>query len=120
MILYRTWTVAATPAFDRPIVFTRALPTGVSEALGHGGLCVEVRVRPDLRIVVLLAHCLRAGLTGRYARDRVIWDQAPSAEFPATAHAIIAADVCDALHLFRRGFIDPHRWTSHPAALAQL
>jgi hypothetical protein len=111
--------VQSKPLLNASIGFTRRLPTGLAAA-SSSGLAVEVLVRPDLRVVVLLVNSVRVGLTGRFSYGRVLWDQAPCAEFPDASMRILAADVCDVLGLFERRLIDPRSWTSIPEALAQL
>lgn len=95
------------------------LPTG--DAVRHtAGVCVEVRIHPDLRIFVLTQPERDIALSGRFARGEVCWDQAPSALLPITAQGMLAADVRDMLRLFRLREIHPKAWTSRTDAQEEL
>lgn len=98
---------------DQPLVYQRVLP-------GGAGTHVEVRICPDLRVLVRAQNCDRVLLTGRYALGAVTWDQQPSPELSGTAQDMLTADVSDALRLFHRRYVDPRIWTSVQSALAQL
>ena len=118
MLIAPTWG-PGTLVLDTPIVFARLVPTGAAESC-KSGLRVEVHIKPSLHVLVLLADTRHVALTGHCERKRLVWDQAPSAELPSTACSILANDICDALHLFRAGLINPRFWTSNPEALGKL
>ena len=104
---------------EAPIAFRRGLPSGRSETQ-CSGIRVEVRIHPDLRIIVVRPPVFAVALTGRYSFGAVVWDQLPSPDFPATSLAMLTADVHDALRLFRLREIHPRAWTQCPEALAHL
>jgi hypothetical protein len=89
---------------DQPLVYQRVLP-------GDTGTSVEVRICPDLRVLVRNRSSDRILLTGRYALGAVTWDQHPSPAVPQTAQDMLTADVSDALRLFHRRYVDPRIWT---------
>src|SRR5687767_10188556 len=99
MMFVRPFPVQTKALLNAAITFTRRIPTGLAAACSSG-LAVEVLVRPDLRVVVLLVDSVRVGLTGRFSYGRILWDQAPCAEFPEASMRILAADICDVLGLF--------------------
>lgn len=107
------------PTLRQPIRFVRRLPTG-NPKLSCTGIDVEVIIRPDLHVIVLLNHSLRVGVTGRFSFHTVCWDESASAEFPAASLAMLAADVCDCIALFQAGELAACDWTDIPEALAQL
>lgn len=103
---------------DAPIAYRRRLPA--ARGGRTNGWTVDVRIEPTLRVLVIALPRPRPRFVRRYAFGEVRWNDPPSGLFPASAQAMVGADIAGLLLLFHLGGLDPRNWTSLRETVAHL